>query len=120
MPLFLTVVALRVLEVDMVSNPKKHLRWSVSFRHSDNHSWPTARGGGILLTRAVDALVMQMYVFFFFSHFDGKCFWLNKNQRNKVRETHPSRPPHIPVLQPRPSSYTYRPLFSLSLGCRLN
>ena len=66
MPLFLTLVALRVLEVDMVSNPKKHLRWSATFRHSDNHSWPTARGGGILLTRAVDALVMQMHGFFFF------------------------------------------------------
>lgn len=65
MPLFLTLVASRVLEVDMVSNPKKRLRWSVSFRPSDNHSWPAARGGGIPLTGAVDAMVMQMYGFFF-------------------------------------------------------
>ena len=58
----------------------------------DNHSWPAAGGGGILLTGAVDVLVMQMYGFFF-SHSDGKCFWLNQNHRNMARETHLSSPP---------------------------
>lgn len=65
-PLFLTLVALRVLEADMVSNPKKRLRWPGSFRPSDNQSWPAARGGGIPLTGAVDAMVMQRYVFILF------------------------------------------------------
>lgn len=49
----------------MVSNPKR-LRWPGSFRPSDNQSWPAARGGGIPLTGAADAMVMQMYVFILF------------------------------------------------------
>lgn len=46
----------------MANNLKNHLRWHLRFPHCDHHNRP-AVGGGMFLTGAADALVMQIYGF---------------------------------------------------------